>query len=197
MRKKIEKRRRSLLRESLSYIAASKRFIFASFALFLVSALIAFAFPENFTFFDKLLKDIVGQIEGKGLFGLIWFIFQNNVSSAFFALILGMLFGIFPIFNAMTNGAVLGYVFSLVSVEQSGFKSILYLLPHGIFELPAVFITLGLGIRLGFFAFAPKGKKTSELKIRLVKSLRVFASVVLPLLVIAAIIEGSFIFFRG
>jgi stage II sporulation protein M len=68
----------------------------------------------------------------------------------------------------------------------------LNLLPHGIFELPAIFISFGMGLKFGTFLFyKEKMKKFAEF---FSNSLRVFVFVILPLLVIAAIIEGSLIF---
>ena len=170
------------------------KYVYGVIYLFFISALVAFVFPSNFIFFNEMIKKLVGQIEGKGFVELIWFIFQNNISTSFLVLILGLGLGILPIFIALSNGAILGYVAALVSAEN-GLKSLLYILPHGIFELPAIFIALGLGIKLGFFVSAKKGKKAFEFKRRFLKSIKVFIGVVLPLLIIAAIIEGSFIYF--
>ena len=64
--------------------------------------------------------------------------------------------------------------------------------PHGIFELPAVFISLGLGLKLGTFIF--QRNKLKAFAEFFWNSLRVFLFIVLPLLIIAAIIEGSLIF---
>ncbi|HJX50295.1 MAG TPA: stage II sporulation protein M, partial [Candidatus Nanoarchaeia archaeon] len=69
---------------------------------------------------------------------------------------------------------------------------LLRLLPHGIFEFPAIILALATGIRLGLFWFSDNKKK--EFVKRVEGSLRVFLFVILPLLIIAAIIEGFLIF---
>jgi uncharacterized membrane protein SpoIIM required for sporulation len=57
--------------------------------------------------------------------------------------------------------------------------------------LPAIFVSFGLGIKFGTFIFyKEKMKHFGEF---FINSLRVFIFVVLPLLIIAAIIEGSLI----
>ena len=190
MVRKKRKDKNSFFREAVSYLKATKKYIFLAIAVFVVSSFVGFGFSDKFGFFNEFLEELALSIEGKNVFELIWFIFTNNVSSAFFAMIFGAVFGIFPIINAILNGTVLGYVFSLASAE-GGFSVILYLVPHGIFELPAVFISLGLGIRLGLFIFAKD--KVKELKYRFFSSIKVFLTIVLPLLIIAAIIEGIFI----
>jgi stage II sporulation protein M len=85
---------------------------------------------------------------------------------------------------------VVGYVYSKAA-SVGGYGIIWQLLPHGIFELPAIFISLGLGVKLGMFVFE-KDKKKAFIE-RLRKSFFVFLTIVLPLLVIAAIIEGLLI----
>jgi len=195
MKKKVKKKQKNnMWKESVKYLKETRNYIYAAIGIFFVSAIIGFLFSDNFSFFNDFLKELVGKIEGLNTFELIWFIFQNNVLSAFFAMTLGIFLGIFPVVNAIMNGTVLGYVFSLASARE-GFSVILLLLPHGIFELPAVFIALGLGMRFGMFIFA-KNKK-QEFNERLSGSIKVFFTVVLPLLAIAAIIEGIFITTTG
>jgi len=200
MKRKTKKKRRNgkegLLQESFSYLKLTRNYIYFAVVLFFVSAFVGFLFPENFTFFEKFLRDLVDKVENLSLLGLMWFIFKNNVTSAFTAVIFGIFLGIFPVMNALINGSVLGYVFSKASAV-AGFSVILLLLPHGIFELPAIFIALGLGMRLGMFVFVPSGKKLKEFRDRLWGSLKVFFTIVLPLLIIAAIIEGLLIFSKA
>ena len=100
----------------------------------------------------------------------------------------------FPIFNAFFNGTLLGYVYSKAIVFE-GYLVIWRLFPHGILELPAVFISLGLGVHLGAALFGKNKRET--LITRSKKSLRVFLSVIVPLLILAALIESTFIFFAG
>jgi uncharacterized membrane protein SpoIIM required for sporulation len=55
------------------------------------------------------------------------------------------------------------------------------------FELPAVFISWGLGIWMGTWWL---GRRDISAKEKLKKALRIFFVIVLPLLVVAAVIEG-------
>jgi stage II sporulation protein M len=127
----------------------------------------------------------------KGL-DMISYIFFNNIQIGFMGLIYGFVLGIFPIISIFVNGYVVGYV-SSSAISSAGVVSLLNLLPHGIFELPAIFISFGMGIKFGSFIFyKEKMKNFSKF---FVNSLRVFVFVVLPLLIIAAIIEGSLISF--
>lgn len=179
--------------DSIGYIKESRNYIYFIIVVFLIGGLIGFSFPDQFGFFDVIIRDLSERVETLGPIELTWFIFQNNLSSAFFGAIAGVIFGIIPVLVSLINGALVGYVYELASSE-GGFGVILYLIPHGIFELPAVFISLGLGVKFGMFVFAGESRKVHEFKRRFWNFLKVFFTVVLPLLVIAAIIEGVLIF---
>jgi len=178
--------------KSWKYIKESKKFIWIIVLLFFISAIIGSLFqpPEVINAILNYIKEILNKTEGMSSFRLIGFIFANNIQSSFTGIIFGFAFGIFPVLASFVNGYVIGYVSSSV-VSSSGIVSLLNLLPHGIFELPAIFISFGMGMKFGTFVFyKDKRKHFNEF---FINSLRVFAFVVLPLLIIAAIIEGSLI----
>jgi len=176
---------------ALKYLKEIKNYIWFSVIIFLVFSLIGFLFP---IFFQEqileLIKGLVEKIEGLSVFGLIKFIFLNNLKSSFFFFFFGIFFGIVPFLTLVVNGYVLGFV-AKKTVGIEGFLVLWRLLPHGIFELPAVIISIGLGLKLGSYLFT-KHKK-GDFKQWLLNSLRVFLFIILPLLIIAALIEGILI----
>jgi len=199
--KKIQKKKKFSLsnqyRQSWKYIKESKRFIFFILGLFLLFAIIGFVFPLPQDLYDKLInyiKQLLQQTEGMNQFELIKFIIINNVKSTFFGLFFGVILGIFPLISALANGYVLGFV-SFLSVNSAGVTSLWRIFPHGIFELPAIFISLGLGLKMGTFIFKKEKLKTFENY--LVNSFRVFLLIIIPLLLIAGIIEGTLIALTG
>lgn len=183
-----------LFEDSLSYINKQRRYIYLIILIFFTSSIFGFIYSEKLTFFDNVLKEISDEARNLDFLELIWFIFSNNLTSAVSALFLGVVFGIFPIFNAIFNGAILGYVYSK-AIPIAGYSVIWRLLPHGIFELPAIFIALGLGIHIGTSFFAVRKIKTFRLRFN--NSFKAFLTVVLPLLCLAAIIESFLISFTG
>jgi stage II sporulation protein M len=199
MKRKIIQKKRFDIREeykkSFNYLKESKNFIYISIGIFLFFALIGFFVPTPEPLYNQIvnfIKEILKETQGMSQIDLINFILANNIKSTFFAIFLGIIFGVFPIINAIANGYLLGFV-SSISVSADGFLSLWKLMPHGIFELPAVFISLGLGLRLGTFIF--QKKRLESFKNYLVNSLRIFLLIVVPLLIIAGIIEGSLIYF--
>ena len=137
---------------------------------------------------------VLEKTKGMSKWELIWYIFLNNLKTSLFGMLFGFVLGIFSILIGIVNGYVLGFIASKTA-ESEGTFILWRLLPHGIFELPAVFISLGLGMKLGTFIF--RKDKFLAFNNYLKKSLLVFILIVIPLLIIAAIIEGSLIFMGG
>jgi stage II sporulation protein M len=181
-------------KKCLKYLKDSKNFIFVVIGVFFISCFLGFVIPLPQEFYDKImsyLQDILQQTEGLSLPELISFIFINNLKSTFFGIFFGIILGIFPLVSSIANGYVLGFV-SFLSVSKAGILSLWRIFPHGILEIPAIFISLGLGLKMGTFIF--QKKKIQTLRSYLLNSLRVFLLIIVPLLFIAAIIEGTLIF---
>jgi len=180
--------------ESWEYVKESKKFIYAVFFIFLFSSIIGFFFPAPNAVIEQILKfieELLAKTGGMNQFELINFILLNNLQSSFTSMIFGVLLGIFPLMAVIVNGYILGFV-SAMSVKSEGVFILWRLIPHGIFELPAVFISMGLGLKLGTFIL--QKDRIESLKRYLWKSIIVFLFIILPLLILAAIIEGSLIF---
>ena len=162
---------------------------------FMLTFLIGFVFPIFFV--DEIfsfVSELIASLEGMGAVELIAYIFWNNLKASLFAIILGITLGIFPLVILVVNGYLLGFV-SRFAVNERGLLVMWQLLPHGIFELPAIIISIGLGIKIGADMF--KGDVKKGLKHNFREGLRFFVFVVLPLLFVAAIIEGLLIWLVG
>jgi len=134
---------------------------YISFAttLFIVVTLIGMFFPVFFKEqIIELVKEIIAQTEGLGPVELTRFIMANNIKSSFFAMIFGVLFGLIPLGVIIVNAYVLGFVVNQ-SVAIEGPLIIWRLFPHGIFEIPAILISVAMGLRLGLFLFVYRGRK--------------------------------------
>jgi len=173
------------------YLKESKNYIWGAVIAFFAMTLLGFIFPIFFV--EEIGKFIIELLELTKDFNMsqmMWFIFKNNIWSAFSGMILGVLLGVVPIISLVLNGYLLGFVSRFV-VNEVGYLALWRLLPHGIFEIPAILISLGLGIKLGMFVLHDKPKE--EFFRRFILSLKVFLFVILPLLIIAALIEGALI----
>jgi stage II sporulation protein M len=105
------------------------------------------------SFFERL-RQIAALIKDQPFLvqiGIIWF---NNLTASTAAILLGILLAAFPLFSLIGNGLAIGMMQRLVELRGlGGVRFYLGLLPHGVFELPAFFIAVGLGIRLGLIPF--------------------------------------------
>lgn len=178
--------------ESLYFIKELKNYFIFSISLFIMAGIIGFFFSPYLSFIDEIIKGLISKTTGLTTLELIVFIFKNNLQAALLSFILGIMIAIFPVVTCFFNGLLLGYVLNRVWL-LSGFSDFWRILPHGIFELPAIIIAIALGIRLGFSPFLYR--KGHGFKETIYKGIKTFLLIVVPLLVIAAIIEGLLISF--
>jgi len=180
--------------QSWDFIKESKNFIYATILIFFITFLFGFfiSLPELITNqILEFIQELLEKTKDMSQFELTRFIFLNNLQSSFVVVVSGMVLGIYPVMATIANGFILGFVAS-VSVSIEGFFVLWRIFPHGIFELPAIFISFGLGLKIGTFIF--QKKKFESFKRYFINSLKVFLFIIIPLLIIAAIIEGSLIF---
>ncbi len=176
------------------YLKASRGYVLSSLLVFVIAGVFGFFASEHLSFLNAMIEEIFAKTENLSGLSLTAYIFYNNVMSSFFGLFMGIFFGALSFFNVLFNGTVVGYVLALVAPSH-GLGIAWRLVPHGIFELPAIFIATGLGMKLGMSFFHKDWKNV--FKNRFVNSVKVFFVIVVPLLVVAAIIEGLLITFAG
>ncbi|MFY0546421.1 stage II sporulation protein M [Brevibacillus sp. H7] len=148
------------------------------------------------------IKEIVDRIKENGgsVAATFWAIFKNNVISSLMMMALGVFFAVFPIVGLLSNGVLLGFI--MAKISAAGVNPLLVfavgILPHGIFELPAVVFASAVGIRLGMLSFRSIGALLRINRAELVKNewhaaLKQFPAAVLTvvvLLFIAAFVES-------
>lgn len=197
MKKRKNEKEIGQYRKSWNYFKESKNYIIFAIGIFLLFFLIGFLFPVFFTEqITKILEQLVRQVEGKNAVQIISFIFLNNLKASFLSLFLGLFLCLFPLSALIVNGYVAGFV-SRTAVSKEGILILWRLFPHGIFELPAVLVSMGLGLKLGMIPFKGKKDMIKEIKKELIDASKFFILIIIPLLIIAAIIEGALIFFIG
>jgi stage II sporulation protein M len=155
-----------------------RKYIFAAIVIFAAGIIVAILIPSWGKSVISLLLEYFKTFEHEKAPPLLIAIFLKNASSAFFAIVFGFLFGLVPAFGAAFNGIAVGAILNLNPLNF--FK----IIPHGIFELPAMFISWGLGIWCAGGLFHSPG-----LNLRIKRSLNIYLSIIVPLLIIAAIVE--------
>ncbi len=123
------------------------------------------------------------------------FIFLNNLRATFLVFLAGVVsFSVLGMLVYLINvglvGGVLG-VFQLVGYSPVTLF-LAGLLPHGIFEIPALMLASAVVLRMGAVLVTPQtGKSMGQIMLeQLADWLKVFLALVVPLLALAAIIEA-------
>ena len=122
------------------FLKESRWYVVTALLTFCIFILIGFAAPIFFTDqINALIQEMMLGLEGLNTQEIISYIFFNNLQASFFAIILGALFGVFPFITSIFNGYLIGFVMRF-AVEENGIFILWRLLPHGIFELPAIIV---------------------------------------------------------
>jgi stage II sporulation protein M len=163
--------------------------ILASGAFFIGIPLGLIAYPLMSDKMPLLLNEAFkGVLEGTTL-QIILKVFLRNTTASLIILLLGSM--ILPSLAVLLiNGVLVGLVFRFAN--EKGLNTahmVLGILPHGVFELPALFIAAALGMRIGLELLTKKGQRIAAARGAFTEASAAYLAVVTPLLVAAAIIE--------
>ncbi|MEI6499223.1 MAG: stage II sporulation protein M [bacterium] len=163
--------------------------------LFLIAIICGlFLALNNSDYATKIDNDMKqGAIPFIGLTPLNLFlrIFVNNIWATLFTTFPFFFFGLLAFFDIISNGLRLG-VMAVVVVDKQGLAWFLAgVFTHGIFEFPALIIADGIGLWLGYLLFRKLFfKEHKQFRDGFKKGLIIFLKIVIPLLLVAAIVEA-------
>jgi len=116
----------------------------------------------------------------------------NNIRVSFAAIAGGITAGVFTTYIMLLNGCLIGAIGALVTQNNLAYPFWAFVFPHGSLELPAIFIAGGSGFLLGrALLFPGQMRRIDALKHYGQQAARLVYGII-PLLVIAGIIEGFF-----
>lgn len=98
---------------------------------------------------EELTREIEAADNPQAAF--FWTIFKKNVLACVMTMFMGIGAGIFPLFTLVLNGMLMGFLFGRMADagEPVGLLIVKGILPHGILELPALFLAAGFGMMYG------------------------------------------------
>ncbi len=185
---------RDTYRELFADIRRKKYLLILASSLFLLSAALSIIPPSPGL--RKMLAEAIDALRNmsvdyhsRTLPAIIGSIFFHNAVALCAALFSGVIVAIIPALFLIANGYVVGTLV-IPNLSMVGL-----MLPHGIFELPAAFLATSYGIWLGLWPF--NRNRVETIRLRLKTCVAVYFYVVLPLLLIAAIIEGGLFLFMA
>jgi uncharacterized membrane protein SpoIIM required for sporulation/ABC-type transport system involved in multi-copper enzyme maturation permease subunit len=122
-------------------------------------------------------------------------LFVNNTRAIALIFLLGLFsFGVLGVLLYMLNIGLIGGLYALLQLVGVYPMPIFIagLVPHGIFEIPALVIGSAVALYMGAAIVTPQtGKSMGEVLIELIADwVKIFLGVVIPLLVVAAVIEA-------
>jgi stage II sporulation protein M len=161
----------------------------------LLTIFTTYLFGQNPELTQTLLTKLIDKFQGimeNGEISLIK-LFINNLQASVLGVLVGLIpFLFLPLMGIFTNAAVLSLGLSGIDTALPAWKVILLgILPHGIFELTAVFLCYSMGISI-CWNLSKKivgHRQYEKIKGLLQNCLRVTVLIVIPLLIIAALVE--------
>jgi stage II sporulation protein M len=158
---------------------------------FVIGLIIVARFPPLTDYFQETIATFVKLFAGIPRFKLAGAIFFNNAVKTLLAIVLGIVLGIVPTIFLLANGIALGVAWSVSVATRGPWISLLSLLPHGILELPAVFLGTSIGLSIGYRGVRRlAGNFEIHSGAEMVQGLRYFFTVIIPLLIAAALVEA-------
>lgn len=169
-----------------------KRWLVIAAALFGVGVALGLLLPELFA--PLLMREIeqLGELGGQITpfqFSTFLYILSRNAIALLGSFLLSPLALVVPVLSLVNNGMLLSFVGSLVAERTSTLYVVAALLPHGIFEIPA--LVIGQAASLSFGALVIRTvlrKQKSQFKPNLKIALK-YLAIAYGLLIIAAAME--------
>ncbi|MBQ4538184.1 MAG: stage II sporulation protein M, partial [Oscillospiraceae bacterium] len=122
-------------------------------------------------------------------------LFFGNFYAAMAAVSYGMIpFLFLPALSLLTNAAVIGVITAIFKAKEIGgvIDTLVGILPHGIFEIPALLLCVAFGLNLSLLGTRILRRKASKYDLYefSAKTARALVLAVVPLLIAAAVVES-------
>jgi len=181
-----------------------RKYFIAAALVFVTGVILGYADSEHFEAIlqsqVKGLQELARSLSMKD-HSVVWlfgFIFLNNAIKSVLIIFAGAFFGVLPLFFLVINGMVIGYLAELQTQTGQFGYFLKGILPHGIFEIPAIVLACAYGLKFG--AIVSKGLfglLSNRSRQAFAADLQRFRKISLPLiglligtLLVAAIVES-------
>ena len=171
-------------------------------ALFMAGMVFAFAYvaADTSRFSQIFPFEFVGGDMGEG--EVIWdyplmsaVIMTNNIRVAIMALVFGITAGIGTAWILFYNGLIIGALAAYIAATGIPRDTLIFwslILPHGVPELAAIFLSGACGLMIGRAILVPGNYTRKDAVIKYAKEAAMLVPGIVVLLILAALIEGFF-----
>ncbi len=166
-------------------------FVLLAAFVYMLAAVAGWIYSEDLDILKLQFEQLAERFQGLGPFEFMARIFVHNLVASYLAMCLVVLYGLIPLCLAAFNGLLLGW-FAGWMEGVSWIQLAFLLVPHGIFEWPAMFVAFGVGIWRGLGHLL--GSETLSWFQRWKKAHLVYLFFVVPLLFVAAVVESRYHF---
>lgn len=189
-------------KKSFCFIREIKWIFLGVVIAFIVLSFIVYALLLKYPqFTESFYQSVYAMMSQKGIpeqagIGMALSLFANNFVATGMMILLGFIpFVFLPVYGLISNSAVVAVVFAMVKLysDLSVFQLfVIGILPHGIFEFPALFLAMSMGIYLcwSLCLLIVSSKKARPFKETVLNILRTMVLIIVPLLILAAAVEG-------
>ena len=181
------------LKDFTGYIYGLRWYILTIVALFtffaVVGYLVAVLSPSFTQQTIASFKQEVSPLQQVSAIGLMLGIFENNAIKCFLVVVLGLAAGVAPLLFTVANGLVIGIVVGATMAKTGLLYVLVGILPHGIIEMPVVFLSAAIGLKLGFDVLRMAVHRPVPLWRDIREALLIYVFWIMPLLFIAAFME--------
>lgn len=179
------------------YVRALGPLFALSIFLFVFSTFMGYSMGDEIkaSVFEDVLSGLPDPSEASDL-ELFSAILTNNVIASFIFLASGVVVGVPPLLFIVLNGFFVGWIAYSAAAEMGLGLVFMTLLPHGVIEIPAITLCAAMGVGLGY-QIINKLRRREGLQRYVADSLNVFITRIIPLLILAALIETGLIMFYG
>jgi stage II sporulation protein M len=180
------------IRDDLAYLRSISSFVALSVFIFALTSVMGYwtaALDPDIASKWMAELDALRWIMQQPPLIIMIIIFLKNLLASSTALLLGLGLGLIPLLVVTSNGFLLGVV-AYSAIQKSGPIFLAAgIMPHGIFELPAVLVSISLGFRLGYLLALTLAREKADLSGETKTAVRFLWRYITPLLFLAAVIE--------
>ena len=178
------------------------RYVVLATIIFMVGTIFAYAYvATDISRFNQIFPfEFTRQNLGEG--EVVWdyalmsaVIMTNNIRVAIMAFVFGITAGIGTVWILFYNGMILGSLAAYISVTGVSRDTLIFwslILPHGVPELMAIFLSGACGIMIGKALLIPGSYSRKDSVIHHARQSAVLVPGIVLLLILAALVEGFF-----